>query len=805
MGVLSVMRAVAAWAAYSIRRHWRALVALAMLTGMSGAVVITAVAGAGRGASVGDRLLSRVSPATLGVLPNQTGFDWDAVRSLPEVAALSEFVVTDLYVEAAGRRVELVNFPFVSPEFLTTVERPIVFAGRLPEAYDEVFVTPGFESVYGLGLGDRVTVGLPSSEGPGGPDPRGPVVEATITGVGESSWIADAPGQVGGLTTSPAFGALYREVLTTGPNGEEIGFINALVRLRNGAADVPAFEASLARVTGRADIELMRLYDIHAKFDRQVRFESRWLLAFAASALLAAAFLVGQAIARLAGTNAAELRTGRALGFTNREATLAAIVGPLLAGAVGAILAIAAAYVASRWMPIGTASYTEPDPGMHANWTVFGIGGATIVVAVAAASAFAARRTLTARRAAHPRGSRTAALVGRAGLGTPVEVGTRLALEPGRGASAVPVGPALIGSVVGVMGVVAAFSFARGVDDAVGHPERFGQVAELTTFVGYNGMTDATEGELAAYVEALRTLPDVNAASDTVTQTATFAETGTTAALWTLRPGAGELGAVTLDGHLPETADEIALAPDTLAAIGADVGDRVTLAGQLGPRQFTVSAEALVIAGPHNGYADGGYVTPDGFARMFDTFKYRMVLIDLADGLPPAATAQQIGTDMAAIDPGFAGMVPEVLTPPPEIQTLAQVRGLPLALGAFLAVLALTAIGYSLAAAVRRRAGDLAMLRALGMTRSQTRTVIASQATVLATVGLAAGVPLGLLVGVRVWRSVAGFTPFEYVTPWAAWALVLVGPVAVAAANLLAALPARRASRATVAHALRAE
>ena len=50
-----------------------------------------------------------------------------------------------------------------------------------------------------------------------------------------------------------------------------------------------------------------------------------------------------------------------------------------------------------------------------------------------------------------------------------------------------PVLPALVGSVVGVMGIVAALTFADGIDDATSHPERFGMYAELESFFGFNG------------------------------------------------------------------------------------------------------------------------------------------------------------------------------------------------------------------------------------------------------------------------------------------------------------------------------
>jgi hypothetical protein len=76
---------------------------------------------------------------------------------------------------------------------------------------------------------------------------------------------------------------------------------------------------------------------------------------------------------------------------------------------------------------------------------------------------------------------------------------------------------------------------------------------------------------------------------------------------------------------------------------------------------------------------------------------------------------------------------------------------------------------------------------------------------VLALVGVAFGLPLGLAIGRSVWRVVADYTPLAYVAPVAALALTLIAPAALVLANLLAAWPGRRAARLRVAHILRAE
>jgi len=133
------------------------------------------------------------------------------------------------------------------------------------------------------------------------------------------------------------------------------------------------------------------------------------------------------------------------------------------------------------------------------------------------------------------------------------------------------------------------------------------------------------------------------------------------------------------------------------------------------------------------------------------------------------------------------------------------VAALPLALSAFLAVLAVGAVGHALSIAVRRRSHELAVLRALGLTRRQSRLVVVTQASLLAAIGIVFGIPLGLALGRVLWHAAADITPLAYEPPLAALALLLIVPVALLAANLLAAWPARRAARLHAGQILRTE
>jgi ABC-type antimicrobial peptide transport system permease subunit len=209
--------------------------------------------------------------------------------------------------------------------------------------------------------------------------------------------------------------------------------------------------------------------------------------------------------------------------------------------------------------------------------------------------------------------------------------------------------------------------------------------------------------------------------------------------------------------------------------------------------------------GPHNGYAEGGWISGAGFDRLFKGFKYHLELVTLRPGARTPGAGEKLAASLIKDHPEFEGLTFDKPDPLTELAELRQVRVLPIVLGVFLALLAVGAVGHALATAVRRRSHDIAVLRALGMTQSQCRWVVVTQASVLAVIGLLFGVPLGLAIGRTVWRVVADYTPVQYVPPMAVWALLLVGPAALLIANLLAAWPGHRAARLRIAHILRTE
>jgi len=122
-----------------------------------------------------------------------------------------------------------------------------------------------------------------------------------------------------------------------------------------------------------------------------------------------------------------------------------------------------------------------------------------------------------------------------------------------------------------------------------------------------------------------------------------------------------------------------------------------------------------------------------------------------------------------------------------------------------LALGAVTALALTLAASVRRRRRDLALLKTLGFTQRPLAAAVSAQASVAAVVGIAVGVPLGIVLGRWLWVL---FARLIYAVPEPTvpvlW-VVLIAIGSLVLANAVAAVPARSAARTPTALMLRAE
>ena len=126
------------------------------------------------------------------------------------------------------------------------------------------------------------------------------------------------------------------------------------------------------------------------------------------------------------------------------------------------------------------------------------------------------------------------------------------------------------------------------------------------------------------------------------------------------------------------------------------------------------------------------------------------------------------------------------------------------ALVIFLSVPSLIAMINTLAIGVIERTREIGMLRAVGATRRQVRTMIVAEALILSAIGTGFGILAGMYLGYMTVEamSAAGF-PMEYAFPTAG---VLTTVAAGLIFGVLAALiPARQAARLEIVQALRYE
>jgi predicted lysophospholipase L1 biosynthesis ABC-type transport system permease subunit len=144
-------------------------------------------------------------------------------------------------------------------------------------------------------------------------------------------------------------------------------------------------------------------------------------------------------------------------------------------------------------------------------------------------------------------------------------------------------------------------------------------------------------------------------------------------------------------------------------------------------------------------------------------------------------------------------------TPPTDIVNLDRTRSVPNLLALVIGTLAMLTLGHALLLSVRVRRRELAVLRSLGADRGWVGRAIHAQATALAAAALVVGVPVGLVVGRRLFRSIVdriGLVP-DPVTPLVLLVVLATGVLVVA--NLAAAVPARRARRTAVTALLHSE
>jgi putative ABC transport system permease protein len=243
---------------------------------------------------------------------------------------------------------------------------------------------------------------------------------------------------------------------------------------------------------------------------------------------------------------------------------------------------------------------------------------------------------------------------------------------------------------------------------------------------------------------------------------------------------------VTQGGIVSGVPDPAVISADEAAAIGAELGDRLTVESPGGGRvdativgmfddQAILSEDYLL----DTGVLEAVGIVPDAewvafsFADDASQASRDAFVAGLADEYPYASveTGDQFRDRMAG--------------------TIDVILAMVNAMVALAIVIALIGIGNTLALSVFERTHELGLVRAVGMTRRQVRRMVRFEAALVALFGATLGVGLGLLFG----YGVVGALPATFASNFSVPvpAILAVVLVAAGAGVVSALLPARRA------------
>jgi putative ABC transport system permease protein len=796
-----------------IRRRWRSVVALTLLVGVVGAIVLATAAGARRSESA----LPRFSAASrsgdvslllaLGYTPTPAQLsELRHVRNVASLAVLRFYALTPIHAPAS-----LAPAAAVDDAMGSVVDRSRLIAGRRanPSAPNEVTIGEVLAAQLHTAVGGRIDflsytpdqfAAASAGGGTGGPppSPKGPRVRVRIVGiVRRPGDLGDADAGGGIVVLTPAFNRVYFD---------RIGNFGVAVEIRtdHGASDVPGVIAAARPIfadSGGLSSQAAAEDTGGAQSAINVLTLALWILAGVAA--LAGAVAIGIVLTREISAIPVDQETLCSLGVTRSQRVLMSAPQVLLIAAGGGLLAVAGAVGASPLLPVGVARRADPDPGFHIDWVVAALGAVAVVTVVVVIALIAALRStrrsgLDATTGARRRAPRVVETAARVGLAPTTTNGLRMALDPGRGRTAVPVRSAYLGAVFGVLGVTAVLVFAASLDHLVATPKLYGSTWDFQARDTNFNPTPANDGCDRNALGADR-VSGVGAVASVCTNDIQL--DGDPVTGWGVTPVRGTIEPEVVAGRTPRTSGEVALGSVTLDALGKSIGDTVQGRGPHGTVRYRVVGQVVFPKlGDPQALADGAAFTGAGLSRVFDSNNsFNRFLLGR---FTPGTSRAEVEHRIAAL-PGLGN--PASSTVPVEVNRLRNVGWFPAILAALLAVLALLAVGHALVTGVRRRRHDLALLKTLGFNRSQIRVTVAWQATTIATVGLVIGIPVGLIVGRFVWGLVAHGLGVATTVAIPPFTLLLTALAAVVLVNLVAYLPARSAARTRPAVALRTE
>ena len=819
------MRAVWVRARADLRRRLLGWVALALLIGIAGGAAIAVAAAARRTDTAYERFLASSSPSDASITESRDfltkDLDLDQVAALPEVerSARASFLFF-LGRTADGRRLSQIDFQplaMTRGALGTTIDRWKVLEGRRfdPDKVDEVMLDYETARSLHLGVGDEMTLkfirratfdqqivpfvaGIPDRVAGTGvegaidrlPFPDEPEVTFHVVGImTDPLTFPPIPGQFEPfLRLTPAFTERYGKHLT----GNNVLFVDLA-----DVTDVATFRSDVARLGGGASVFFgLTQADHEANVNRTLHLAAVVLWLLAGLIALAALLVSTQALSRQAFFESSDHPVLRALGMTRPERFGTGIVRTTVIALLATVVALVVAIALSPLWPIGLARVAEPSPGVEVNVAVIGIGLLAVFLGVLLTGALTTWRwtrpsSQRQHRATATHRSLVARLFGGALRPLPVVIGTRQALDGGRGRTAVPVRTTVMAAALAVATLTTALTFGSSLDHLLGTPRLYGWSWDAQ--VGGRGFPDFG----TAVSRGLHENPAIEGyASGTITE---IAVNGVRAEAFAVQGEGTGISPALLAGRAPRHPNEIVLGTQTLRAADARIGDDVRVLVGNETRQFQVVGRAVFPdVGDIGQLGRGAYLTFDAVDGIGGAAPHNVVLVKFAPDADRDAGVASLTRAIAPIPVTSAAL-------PRDLASFGRVDGLPIAVAAILGVMAGAVLVYTLLTAIRRRRRDLAVLKALGFLRRDVARTVIVQAMALSALALVIGLPVGVLLGRFVWRRFVDWQGIPSVPMVSLLALGLIGLAVLVVAALIAVLPAQFAARTSPAESLHAE
>jgi ABC-type lipoprotein release transport system permease subunit len=778
-----------------LRRRWSSWLVIAVLAALVWGAALVALTGARRTETAYERFLDATNRfdvlVTNGSSPElfNRQFDLDEVAHLPEVE--SSGLVRYYFPSGETPSGEPLASTSITPfgpadgRFGRELNRAKVLHGRMPTGARELAVSFAAADHFDLDVGDTMPLALAGPRAlAAGPAAAPPVpIAFRVVGVVAIQ---------GGFPPLSASGSIPPMVLVSPAYARthtDSGQVLA-VRLRRGRADVADFSRELERMAKGTQVVTLNEEEQTNAVQRGVDVQTTVLRLLAGVLAVIALVITTQALSRQAYFEAADDDVLRALGLTGGQRRTLSLVRTALVAGGSAVGAVGVAIALSPFTPVGVARRAEPDPGVAVNVAALAVGAAVIAAVVFAVGVVAARWALRTARVTSPaRPSRVVEALARLGAPPSAVSGVRMALEPGRGVTAVPVRSTVLGAAVGIVAITGVLVFTGSIGRLFDHPVLYGWNWDVQ--VG-----SAFTPDLAATARKIAADPAVSEiALGGQSRLQIRGESLDTLGLdrrSTIEP-------TVVEGRAPRTAGEILLGTRTLRRLHLGVGDTVpvTFAGRSVPVRIVGRGVLSEFAGSAR-LGEGSSMTLDGLRRLVPDFPRNIVLIRVRPDADENAFVREL--QAAYLDEGV--YLPEA---PSDVTDLQSVRGLPFAVAGLLGLVALATLANTLATSVRRRRRDLSVLRVLGFVPGQITSTAAWQLATLIVLAGVVGVPLGLLGGRVAWTAFAnrlGVTPRPTIPLLAVTSLV---PGLLVLAGVIAAVPGRLAARTRPATSLRTE